>query len=188
MTSVLLICIGQAEIGIFGKTSSQLKFRGRLARDVVDHAAQATFCKVTDRALRLTLRLFQIASKIAAKLSMLGFPFGDSMRCRLLLGARRHHLLEIERRAIVLDSFSEPSSRREAPWYARCPLAAAAWAFKPSIQPEVCTLQPGSSREQATYALLLLGSGSFLQCFEIDANVHVSSPARKVRHAGISCR
>jgi addiction module HigA family antidote len=50
------------------------------------HDCYATFCKFTVWALRLTLRHFLIASKIAAKLSMLGLPFGDSILWRLLLG------------------------------------------------------------------------------------------------------
>lgn len=43
------------------------------------HDRYATFCKFTVCALRLTLRHFLIASKIAARLSMLGLPLGDSI-------------------------------------------------------------------------------------------------------------
>ena len=43
------------------------------------HDRYATFCKFTVCALRLTLRHFLMASKIAAKLSMLGLPLDDSI-------------------------------------------------------------------------------------------------------------
>jgi hypothetical protein len=40
----------------------------------------------TTRTSIATLSQFRIALKIAARLSMLGLPLGDSIRCRLLLG------------------------------------------------------------------------------------------------------
>ena len=43
------------------------------------HDRYATFCKFTVCALRLTLRHFLMASKIAARLSMLGLPLDDSI-------------------------------------------------------------------------------------------------------------
>ena len=42
----------------------------------------------TTRTSKVTLSQILMASKIAARLSMLGLPFGESMRCRLLLGLR----------------------------------------------------------------------------------------------------
>ena len=38
------------------------------------------------RASKLTCSRSRIARKIAARFSMLGFPVGDNLRCRLLLG------------------------------------------------------------------------------------------------------
>jgi len=44
------------------------------------HRRYATFRKSTVWALMPTLRRFRMASKIAARLSMLGLPLGDSIR------------------------------------------------------------------------------------------------------------
>src|SRR5882757_1165184 len=45
-----------------------------------------------------TLRRLPIAPKMAARLSMLGLPLGESMRCRLLLGV-----------AVIFANCSKPS-------------------------------------------------------------------------------
>ncbi len=55
-----------------------------------DHAA-------TECASRFTFRRWRIAWKMAARLSMLGLPADDNMRCRLLLGL-----------AVKVDSCSKP--------------------------------------------------------------------------------
>jgi hypothetical protein len=54
--------------------------------------------------LRLTLRHFLAALKIAARLSILGLTLGESIRCKLLLGM-----------AVVLASRSKPSHLQHRP-------------------------------------------------------------------------
>lgn len=46
----------------------------------------ASYAASTTRTSNVTLSQFRTAPKIAARLSMLGLPLGESMRCRLLLG------------------------------------------------------------------------------------------------------